>query len=145
MITDAAINIFPDLEAKRDIVQNAIERRLHVRAGWRAQRREYLGLHGPCAGSPIRAGRYAFKEIGHWSRKEIRCIVRTPVAPCTGTRSVDFGTKRPQFEDKVAQRAIVMVLEAVYEQDFLAKIHLFLDALPLGKRGHPLCGLSERR
>jgi len=26
----------------------------------------------------------------------------------------------PTFEDKVAQRAIVMVLEAVYEQDFLA-------------------------
>jgi len=25
----------------------------------------------------------------------------------------------PTFEDKVAQRAIVMVLEAVYEQDFL--------------------------
>ena len=25
LITDAAINIFPDLEAKRDIVQNAIE------------------------------------------------------------------------------------------------------------------------
>src|SRR5437868_3370829 len=34
------------------------------------------------------------------------------------------GTQRPlgipTFEDKVAQRAIVMVLEAVYEQDFLA-------------------------
>ncbi|MFY9625219.1 MAG: hypothetical protein WAJ91_12650 [Rhodoplanes sp.] len=25
LITDAAINIFPDLEAKRDIVQNAID------------------------------------------------------------------------------------------------------------------------
>jgi len=25
----------------------------------------------------------------------------------------------PTFEDKLAQRAIVMVLEAVYEQDFL--------------------------
>jgi RNA-directed DNA polymerase len=25
----------------------------------------------------------------------------------------------PTYEDKVAQRAIVMVLEAVYEQDFL--------------------------
>ena len=30
-ITDAAINIFPDLDAKRDIVQNAID--LHVRIG----------------------------------------------------------------------------------------------------------------
>jgi retron-type reverse transcriptase len=34
------------------------------------------------------------------------------------------GTQRPlgipTFEDKVAQRAIVMVLEAVYEQDFLS-------------------------
>jgi retron-type reverse transcriptase len=33
------------------------------------------------------------------------------------------GTQRllgiPTFEDKVAQRAIVMVLEAIYEQDFL--------------------------
>jgi retron-type reverse transcriptase len=26
----------------------------------------------------------------------------------------------PTFEDKVAQRAIVMVLEAIYEQDFLS-------------------------
>jgi phosphate acetyltransferase len=30
-ITDAAINIFPDLDAKRDIIQNAID--LHVQAG----------------------------------------------------------------------------------------------------------------
>ncbi len=31
----------------------------------------------------------------------------------------------PTFEDKVAQRAIVMVLEAVYEQDFLPCSHGF--------------------
>jgi hypothetical protein len=30
---------------------------------------------------------------------------------------VGFGI--PSFEDKLAQRAIVMVLESVYEQDFL--------------------------
>jgi len=32
---------------------------------------------------------------------------------------VQFDGTVPTFEDKVAQRAIVMVLEAVYEQDFL--------------------------
>ena len=29
----------------------------------------------------------------------------------------------PTFEDKVLQRAVAMVLEAVYEQDFLALLH----------------------
>jgi hypothetical protein len=32
---------------------------------------------------------------------------------------VQFDGTVPTFEDKVAQRAIVMVMEAVYEQDFL--------------------------
>jgi RNA-directed DNA polymerase len=32
---------------------------------------------------------------------------------------VQFDVTVPTFEDKVAQRAIVMVLESVYEQDFL--------------------------
>jgi RNA-directed DNA polymerase len=32
---------------------------------------------------------------------------------------VQFEVTVPTFEDKLAQRAIVMVLEAVYEQDFL--------------------------
>ena len=33
---------------------------------------------------------------------------------------MQFEATVPTFEDKVAQRAIVMVLELVYEQDFLA-------------------------
>ena len=33
LITDAAINIFPDLEAKRDIVQNAIDLYTHIAQG----------------------------------------------------------------------------------------------------------------
>jgi retron-type reverse transcriptase len=33
---------------------------------------------------------------------------------------VQFDVALPTFEDKVAQRAIVMVLELVYEQDFLS-------------------------
>jgi RNA-directed DNA polymerase len=33
---------------------------------------------------------------------------------------VQFALTVPSFEDKVAQRAIAMVLEAVYEQDFLS-------------------------
>jgi phosphate acetyltransferase len=37
IITDAAINIFPDLDDKRDIVQNAID--LHTQAGFGAQPR----------------------------------------------------------------------------------------------------------
>ena len=40
----------------------------------------------------------------------------------------------PTFEDKVAQRAIVMVLEAVYEQDFLALL-VRLPARALGASG----------
>ena len=32
---------------------------------------------------------------------------------------MQFDVAVPTFEDKLAQRAIVMVLEAVYEQDFL--------------------------
>ena len=33
---------------------------------------------------------------------------------------MQFEATVPAFEDKVAQRAIAMVLEAVYEQDFLS-------------------------
>jgi RNA-directed DNA polymerase len=33
---------------------------------------------------------------------------------------VQYDVTVPTFEDKLAQRAIVMVLEAVYEQDFLS-------------------------
>ena len=41
-ITDAAVNIFPDLEAKRDIVQNAVD--LHNRPrSWRAEGGDPLG------------------------------------------------------------------------------------------------------
>jgi retron-type reverse transcriptase len=38
---------------------------------------------------------------------------------------VQFEATVPTLEDKVAQRAIVMVLEAVYEQDFLSCSHGF--------------------
>ena len=53
----------------------------------------------------------------------------------------------PTFEDKVAQRAVVMVLEAVYEQDFLPcsygfrpgrSAHQALQALRGGVMGHRL-------
>jgi RNA-directed DNA polymerase len=53
----------------------------------------------------------------------------------------------PTFEDKVAQRAIVMVLEAIYEQDFLAcsygfrpgrSAHQALQALRTGFMSHGL-------
>ena len=54
----------------------------------------------------------------------------------------------PTFEDKVAQRAIVMVLEAVYEQDFLScsygfrpgrSAHQALSALRLAFMGRKGC------
>jgi len=32
---------------------------------------------------------------------------------------VQFDATVPTFEDKIAQRAVAMVLEAIYEQDFL--------------------------
>ena len=44
-LTDAAINIFPDLDAKRDIVQNAIDlsrRSVLARRAWRCCRRSRL-------------------------------------------------------------------------------------------------------
>ena len=53
----------------------------------------------------------------------------------------------PTFEDKVAQRAIVMVLEAIYEQDFLPcsygyrpgrSAHQALQALRTGFMSHGL-------
>src|SRR5262249_60726308 len=53
----------------------------------------------------------------------------------------------PTFEDKVAQRAIVMVLEAIYEQDFLPcsygfrpgrSAHQALQALRTGCMSHGL-------
>ncbi len=40
----------------------------------------------------------------------------------------------PTFEDKLAQRAIVMVLEAVYEQDFLP-LFIRIPAWPIGTSG----------
>ena len=42
----------------------------------------------------------------------------------------------PTFEDKVAQRAVTMVLEAVYEQDFLPCSYGFRPG-PLGSPGAP--------
>jgi RNA-directed DNA polymerase len=53
----------------------------------------------------------------------------------------------PTFEDKVAQRAIVMVLEAIYEQDYLPcsygfrpgrSAHQALQALRTGFMSHGL-------
>ncbi len=38
----------------------------------------------------------------------------------------------PTFEDKILQRAVLMVLEAVYEQDFLRCSYGFRSALSLG-------------
>jgi len=60
---------------------------------------------------------------------------------------VQFDVTVPTFEDKVAQRAIVMVLEAVYEQDFLPcsygfrpgrSAHQALQALRTGFMSHGL-------
>jgi RNA-directed DNA polymerase len=41
--------------------------------------------------------------------------VRIPKGTGTETRPIGI----PTFEDKVLQRSVVMVLEAIYEQDFL--------------------------
>jgi RNA-directed DNA polymerase len=60
---------------------------------------------------------------------------------------VQFDAIVPTFEDKVAQRAIVMVLEAIYEQDFLPcsygfrpgrSAHQALQALRTGFMSHGL-------
>ena len=47
--------------------------------------------------------------------------VHIPKGPGGDTRPIGI----PTFEDKVLQRAVVMVLEAVYEQDFLPCSHGF--------------------
>jgi len=55
-----------------------------------------------------------------------------------GHRDSSPGDTRP-FEDKVLQRAVVMVLEAIYEQDFLDCSH----GLPArGRSGAPGAGLD---
>ena len=68
------------------------------------------------------------------------------------------GTQRPlgipTFEDKVAQRAVAMVLEAIYEQDFLPcsygfrpgrSAHQALDALRAGCMGSGVRWSYRRR
>jgi RNA-directed DNA polymerase len=49
----------------------------------------------------------------------------------------------PTFEDKVLQRAVAMVLEAVYEQDFLDCSYGFRPSAPRIKRCKP-CGNRRR-
>jgi RNA-directed DNA polymerase len=54
--------------------------------------------------------------------------------PKVGWPRVQFDGRVPTFEGKVAQRAIVMVLEAIYEQDFFTVL-LWLPTATLGTRG----------
>jgi len=44
-------------------------------------------------------------------------VRRVHIPKCDGTQTCPIGI--PTFEDKILQRAVAMVLEAVYEQDFL--------------------------
>ena len=59
------------------------------------------------------------------------------------------GTQRPlgipTFEDKVAQRAIVMVLEAIYEQDFLPCSYGYRPRRSAHDALRELCGAITRR
>jgi group II intron reverse transcriptase/maturase len=58
-------------------------------------------------------------------REEARraCQRRAPIPKGTGNETRAIGI--PTFEDKVLQRAVVMVLETIYEQDFLDCSHGF--------------------
>jgi retron-type reverse transcriptase len=51
----------------------------------------------------------------------------------------------PSFEDKVAQRAIAMVLEAVYEQDFLSCSYGFRPGRSAHQALHQLQGVITMR
>ena len=79
------------------------------------------------------------------------CYQAPPVRRAYIPKSDGSGALRPlglpTFEDKVAQRAIVMVLEAIYEQDFLPcsygfrpgrSAHQALQALRTGFMSHGL-------
>jgi len=72
-------------------------------------------------------------KSGHYQAPPVR---RVHIPKGTGPETRPIGI--PTFEDKVLQRAVVMVLEAVYEQDFLdcsygfrpgRSAHQALDAL----------------
>ena len=86
---------------------------------------------GPGGKPPVAAGP---RQVRHATERRPcdGCISRR--GPATETRPIGI----PTFEDKVLQRAVVMVLEAVYEQDFLdcsygfrpgRSAHQALDAL----------------
>ena len=59
-------------------------------------------------------------------------VRRVHIPKGTGTETRPIGI--PTFEDKVLQRAVVMVLEAVYEQDFL-RLLVRLPARTVGAPG----------
>lgn len=58
---------------------------------------------------------------------------------------MQFALTVPSFEDKVAQRAIAMVLEAVYEQDFLSCSYGFRPGRSAHQALHHLQGVITMR
>ena len=58
---------------------------------------------------------------------------------------MQFALTVPSFEDKVAQRAVAMVLEAVYEQDFLSCSYGFRPGRSAHQALHHLQGVITMR
>ena len=108
---------------------------------------------------PGLTGRRSRRTRGSWRTTSGRCSTEpNPVATrlrrcggCTFRRGP--GVRRPgpsasqRFEDKILQRAVAMILEAIYEQDFLGLLvwvsHMSLGASSVG--GAAAAGLMEVR
>jgi RNA-directed DNA polymerase len=80
------------------------------------------GVTGEDYGANLEANLFGLLERIKSGRYQAPPVRRTYIPKADGTKR-PLGI--PTFEDKVAQRAIVMALEAVYEQDFLPCSHGF--------------------
>ena len=118
----------------------------HIDIDWlteayRRTRKDGAVGRGRTDGSGLRGGPGGQPPVAAGPGQVRHATGRRPCGGCTSRRGPGPKPGRigiPTFEDKVLQRAVVMVLEAVYEQDFMdcsygfrpgRSAHQALDAL----------------